>query len=82
MHALVNGLPDPNYATLRALMLHLNRIAEASNKNRMNFATLALVFAPTLMTAKGSSNIEDDMWQVRVVDTILSNTLQIFDDDD
>jgi hypothetical protein len=26
MHALINALPDPNYATLRALVLHLFRV--------------------------------------------------------
>jgi Rho GTPase-activating protein RGD1 len=63
-------------------MLHLNRIAGASNKNRMNIGNLSTVFAPTLVSAKGISKIEEAGWQVRVVQTILSNTLQIFDDDD
>jgi hypothetical protein len=27
MHALINALPDPNYATLRALVLHLFRVS-------------------------------------------------------
>jgi hypothetical protein len=38
------------------------------------------VFGPTLMGANGP-NIQDAGWQVRVVDTILQNTYQIFDDD-
>jgi hypothetical protein len=82
LHAIVNSLPDPNYATLRALMLHLNRVAEASSKNYMTAGNLAIIFGPTLLLAKGSLNIEDAGSQVRVVDAILSNTLQIFDDDD
>ncbi|KAI1424538.1 hypothetical protein F5Y12DRAFT_751312 [Xylaria sp. FL1777] len=81
MHAIINGLPDPNYATLRALTLHLYRVMENSTVNRMNSQNLAIVFGPTLMGTAPGSNIADAAWQVRVVDTILQNTYQIFDED-
>lgn len=81
LHAIINGLPDPNYATLRALTLHLNRVQESSAANRMNASNLAIVFGPTLMGANTGPNISDAGWQVRVIDTILNNTYQIFDDD-
>jgi hypothetical protein len=45
MHALINGLPDPNYATLRALMLHLHRVNQASEVNRMSTANLGICWA-------------------------------------
>jgi Rho GTPase-activating protein RGD1 len=47
----------------------------------MNGSNLAIVFGPTLMGANTGSNIQDAGWQVRVIETILSNTYQIFDDD-
>lgn len=81
LHAIINGLPDPNYATLRALTLHLNRVTENSAVNRMNSQNLAIIFGPTLMGTAPGSNIADAGWQVRVVDTILQNTYQIFDED-
>ncbi|KAH8782342.1 hypothetical protein F5882DRAFT_428823 [Hyaloscypha sp. PMI_1271] len=81
LHAIINSLPDPNYATLRALTLHLHRVTEASSANRMNTSNLAIVFGPTLMGANTGPNIQDAGWQVRVIDTILQNTYQIFDDD-
>ncbi|KAH6677663.1 hypothetical protein B0J14DRAFT_475762 [Halenospora varia] len=81
LHAIINSLPDPNYATLRALTLHLNRVQENSSSNRMNASNLAIVFGPTLMGANTGPNIQDAGWQVRVVDTILQNTYQIFDED-
>jgi Rho GTPase-activating protein RGD1 len=81
LHAIINSLPDPNYATLRAITLHLNRVTESSNANRMNASNLAIVFGPTLMGANTGPNIQDAGWQVRVIDTILQNTYQIFDDD-
>ncbi|KAL8896371.1 MAG: hypothetical protein Q9207_007737 [Kuettlingeria erythrocarpa] len=79
LHAIVNSLPDPNYATLRALTLHLHRVQEHSGANRMNAGNLAICFGPTLMGT--GSNIADAAWQVRVLETILQNTYQIFDDD-
>ena len=36
---------------------------------------------PTLMGSNTGPNIADAGWQVRVIDTILQNTYQIFDDD-
>ncbi|KAF2969001.1 hypothetical protein GQX73_g4563 [Xylaria multiplex] len=81
MHAIINGLPDPNYATLRALTLHLHRVMDNSTVNRMSSQNLAIVFGPTLMGTAPGSNIADAAWQVRVVDTILQNTYQIFDED-
>ncbi|KIW44957.1 uncharacterized protein PV06_03388 [Exophiala oligosperma] len=91
IHALVNSLPDPNYATLRTLVLHLHRVASHSDKNKMTQSNLAIVFAPTLMGRAGGTNgqapgagadIADAGWQAKVVETILNNTFQIFDDDE
>ncbi|MCJ1421241.1 hypothetical protein MMC32_007603 [Xylographa parallela] len=81
LHATINNLPDPNYATLRALTLHLHRVQEHSAANRMNAGNLAICFGPTLMGTNNTGNIADAGWQVRVIDTILQNTYQIFDDD-
>jgi hypothetical protein len=47
----------------------------------MNASNLAIVFGPTLMGTNTGSDIQDAGWQVRVIDTILNNTYQIFDDD-
>ncbi|KIX06204.1 uncharacterized protein Z518_04179 [Rhinocladiella mackenziei CBS 650.93] len=91
IHALVNALPDPNYATLRALALHLHRVAQHSDKNKMTNSNLAIVFAPTLMGQHASTNghsggggvdIADAGWQAKVVETIFNNTFQIFDEDE
>ncbi len=48
----------------------------------MGTQNLAIVFGPTLMGTVPGASISDASWQVRVVDTILQNTYQIFDDDD
>ncbi|KIW78223.1 hypothetical protein Z517_08057 [Fonsecaea pedrosoi CBS 271.37] len=90
IHALVNALPDPNYATLRVLTIHLHKVAQHSARNKMTNSNLAIVFAPTLMGQQGGVNgnmsggpdIADAGWQAKVVETILNNTFQIFDDDE
>ncbi|KAL4922185.1 hypothetical protein BDW62DRAFT_173140 [Aspergillus aurantiobrunneus] len=81
LHAIINGLPDAHYATLRALVLHLNKVQEHYTQNRMNAGNIAICFGPTLMGASSGGNIADAGWQVRVIETILMNTFQIFDDD-
>ncbi|KAF4548483.1 RhoGAP domain-containing protein 2 [Elsinoe fawcettii] len=81
LHAIINGMPDANYATLRAIVLHLNRIQEHQAQNRMSSSNLAICFAPSLMGVSGGAQIQDSALQARVVDTILVNTYSIFDED-
>jgi hypothetical protein len=45
MHQNINDLPDPNYATLRAIVLHLHRVMQNESRNRMGASNLALCFA-------------------------------------
>lgn len=45
LHAVINELPDANYATLRALVLHLCRVVQNEGKNRMGSGNLAVCFA-------------------------------------
>lgn len=86
LHAIINALPDPNYATLRVLTLHLNRVGEHSANNRMTPNNMAICLAPTLLGQRSPdgqrTDINEPALQTRVVETIILNTLQIFDDDD
>lgn len=45
LHQKINDLPDANYATLRAVILHLNRIISHESRNRMGSGNLAICFA-------------------------------------
>ena len=45
LHQQINDLPDPNYATLRALVLHLHRVMQNESRNRMGNSNLAICFA-------------------------------------
>ena len=85
LHAVINEMPDPNYATMRVLALHLYRISQRADKNRMTPANLAICLGPTFMgqSAKGgpAADIKDAGWQARVVETVLNYCYDIFDDD-
>lgn len=45
LHQGINDLPDPNYATLRALVLHLWRVMQNESRTRMGSANLGVCFA-------------------------------------
>ena len=45
MHQGINDLPDPNYATMRALVLHLNRVMQNESRTRMGSSNLAVCLA-------------------------------------
>ncbi|KAF2861468.1 putative Rho GTPase activator [Piedraia hortae CBS 480.64] len=81
LHQAINDLPDPHYATLRALVLHLHRVMMHERSNRMGSANLALCLAPSLMGTHKDSQVSDAALQTRVVQTILDNATAIFDED-
>ncbi|XP_061612013.1 rho GTPase-activating protein 23-like [Phyllopteryx taeniolatus] len=49
MKKLIHDLPDHYYHTLKFLVCHLKRVADHSEKNKMEPRNLALVFGPTLV---------------------------------
>ncbi|CEQ41510.1 SPOSA6832_03229, partial [Sporobolomyces salmonicolor] len=51
LHERVNELPDPNYATLKYLMGHLDKVAQHESHNQMSVSNLAIVFGPNLLGA-------------------------------
>ncbi|BGP41630.1 Rho GTPase-activating protein [Rhodotorula kratochvilovae] len=51
LHERVNDLPDPNYATLKFLMGHLDKVAQRESVNQMSVSNLAIVFGPNLLGA-------------------------------
>ncbi|KAJ1017793.1 hypothetical protein NDA16_005110 [Ustilago loliicola] len=50
LHERVNELPDANYATLKYLMGHLDKIRALEHLNQMSASNLAIVFGPTLLS--------------------------------
>ncbi|CAO3668242.1 unnamed protein product [Umbelopsis vinacea] len=89
LHTAINDLPDPNYATLRYLASHLDKIQQHEVYNKMGTPNLAIIFGPTLMggdkegyTFDESKTLQDMQWHVRVIEIILENYRVIFEPDD
>uniref|UniRef100_V5GSB1 GTPase activating protein n=2 Tax=Kalmanozyma brasiliensis (strain GHG001) TaxID=1365824 RepID=V5GSB1_KALBG len=89
LHERVNELPDANYATLKYLMGHLDRVKSLEHLNQMSASNLAIVFGPTLLSPPtmgedGLGNgiqIHDMSFQCRAVETILDKYREIFVDE-
>lgn len=59
--ALLHELPKEHYNTLKALMLHLNRVTSYSGVNLMSSQNLGVVFGPTLMRSSDPNREFGDM---------------------
>ncbi|PWY98116.1 RhoGAP-domain-containing protein [Testicularia cyperi] len=96
LHEKVNELPDANYATLKYLMGHLDKVKSLEHVNQMSTSNLAIVFGPTLLSpppagygadgqdgapAQNGGMIHDMSFQCRAVETILDKYREIFVDE-
>lgn len=59
----------------------LARSPSYTNKYIISYRPANSRYRPTLLGSNSGGSIADAGWQVRVVETILNNTFQIFDDD-
>lgn len=78
---LVNSLPRSNRVTLLALTNHLNLVAENEKWNKMNCASLATVFAPTLVrhdSLHPSQEIQDTKAKTVVTELLFKNYELVF----
>ncbi|XP_015241068.1 PREDICTED: rho GTPase-activating protein 23-like [Cyprinodon variegatus] len=83
MKKLILGLPDHYYHTLKFLVGHLKRVADHSEKNKMEPRNLALVFGPTLVRTS-EDNMTDMVTHMpdryRIVETLILHHDWIFCD--
>ncbi|KAK8844139.1 hypothetical protein IAR55_006933 [Kwoniella newhampshirensis] len=85
LHEQVNELPDPNYATLKFFMGHLDRVRRKDSINQMSVSNLSIVFGPTLLGAppeEGGLNLEHMSFQCKAIETILEKYHEIFVEED
>jgi len=74
MQYLISDLPDNNYETLRAVVMHLKNVAEHGESNRMDARNLAIVFGPTIVrTAEENvtSMVADMKNQCKIVEMLI-----------
>ena len=83
LHERINELPDPNYATCKYFLGHLDRVRQHEANNSMSKSNLAIVFGPTLLGPppdEASSVLQDMQWQCKAIETILDHYAEIFVD--
>jgi hypothetical protein len=81
LNDLITELPHEHYYTLRYLMLHLYRVKERSEENKMNARNLGVVFGPTLMRSPDSSQEFADMaGKALTVEWLIDNAPSVFEE--
>lgn len=81
LHHLVFNLPDGAYFTLRALIFHLNKVADAQSVNRMTAKSLGIIWGPALLN-DNSMSPQDLSYKSKVVEELMLIANEIFDTDD
>ncbi|OJT10269.1 hypothetical protein TRAPUB_13223 [Trametes pubescens] len=77
---LVHELPREHYYTLRALMLHLNRVCERSEQNLMHARNLGVVFGPTLMRSRDpGAEFSDMAGKALCIEWLVENAPRVFE---
>ncbi|XP_071049993.1 rho GTPase-activating protein 23 isoform X4 [Onthophagus taurus] len=80
---LIKMLPPHHYHTLKHLILHLKRVVENSNMNKMEAKNLAIVFGPTIVRAAEESMetmVNDMTHQCKIVESLLVYADWFFND--
>ncbi|XP_027033568.1 rho GTPase-activating protein 23 isoform X4 [Tachysurus fulvidraco] len=84
MRKLIRDLPDHCYHTLKFLISHLKRVADHSEKNKMEPRNLALVFGPTLVRTS-EDNMTDMVTHMpdryKIVETLILHHAWFFSDE-
>uniref|UniRef100_A0A8C7ZFL8 Rho GTPase-activating protein 15 n=1 Tax=Oryzias sinensis TaxID=183150 RepID=A0A8C7ZFL8_9TELE len=77
---LVQQLPPPNYAIMKLLFAHLQRVLVHSKKNLMSTQGISIVFGPTLMwPSLDAGNVAlNTVYQNHIVEFILIENRNIF----
>uniref|UniRef100_A0A3B4ZLP1 Rho GTPase-activating protein 23-like n=1 Tax=Stegastes partitus TaxID=144197 RepID=A0A3B4ZLP1_9TELE len=83
MKKLIHDLPDHYYHTLKFLVGHLKKVADHSEKNKMEPRNLALVFGPTLVRTS-EDNMTDMVTHMpdryKIVETLILHHDWFFSD--
>ncbi|XP_049823954.1 rho GTPase-activating protein 21-B isoform X5 [Aethina tumida] len=82
---LVKSLPPHNYETLKHIVLHLSRVVEKSEINKMEAKNLAIVFGPTIVRSESDnmeSMVNNMTNQCKIVEILLNGAEYFFSDND
>ncbi|EPY49604.1 rho-type GTPase activating protein Rga7 [Schizosaccharomyces cryophilus OY26] len=78
VHRAINDLPDANYSTIRHITIHLAKIKENSDVNKMSTNNLAIIWGPTLLK---QATIPEISSFSRTIEILIDYCFTIFDYD-
>ncbi|XP_076847404.1 rho GTPase-activating protein 45-like [Brachyhypopomus gauderio] len=84
LRQVLEELPPVNTATLKYIVLHLRRVSELEQDNKMSSSNLGIVFGPTLMRPRPTgatvslSSLVDYPHQARIVEALIVFQQHIF----
>ncbi|XP_044740758.1 unconventional myosin-IXa-like [Chrysoperla carnea] len=80
LFAILKKLPKANFDLMERLIFHLARVASHEDANRMNAASLAIVFAPCILRTNkklpAQDSLQDIGRQTQCIETIISEQLR------
>lgn len=80
LFAILKKLPKPNFDLMERLIFHLARVASQEGANRMNAASLAIVFAPCILRTNkilpAQDSLQDIGKQTQCIECIISEQLR------
>ncbi|XP_063921383.1 rho GTPase-activating protein 21 isoform X5 [Zophobas morio] len=82
---LVKSLPPHNYHTLKHIVLHLKRVVENSDVNKMEAKNLAIVFGPNIVRPEDDNMetmVNNMTHQCKIVETLLTAADWFFAEDE
>ncbi|XP_006882540.1 PREDICTED: rho GTPase-activating protein 29-like [Elephantulus edwardii] len=82
---LLRQLPAPNFNSLHYLIMHLKRVVDHAEKNKMNSKNLGLIFGPCLIKPRPTTapvtinSFTEYSHQARLVEFLITYSQKIFD---
>jgi L-fucose mutarotase/ribose pyranase (RbsD/FucU family) len=82
---LLRQLPAPNFNSLHYLIVHLRRVVDHSEENKMNSKNLGVIFGPSLIRPRPTaapvtiSSLAEYSNQARLVEFLITHSQKIFD---
>ncbi|GAA98954.1 uncharacterized protein L969DRAFT_51314 [Mixia osmundae IAM 14324] len=76
---LLRALPEPHFDTAQMLVMHLHRVYQQAQQNKMTPQNLGVVFAPTLLRSEDPNKDFSEMGQkCKVVETLVEHAPKLF----
>jgi len=77
LHNAIAELPQPNRDTLAFLMIHLQKVADYSNDNKMVPSNLAIIFGPSIVGTASNITCQNAAEEMAKVEAVMKALLEL-----